>query len=204
MRTDRLGWSIEIKKPLYISILVLVLALFMGASIWMIHWYDISDDRRRATIVFGVSLLVAAIALYGILKAADNIRQANAEKRSLSSMRFIERWNDPGYLSLKTEFRRLDHEISKMKREDGDALLENEVDKRTFAVEVLNFFEEMAMAANTNRIDGELLRLYFDTVVIRYFEDFEYWIRQHRIRREAAEYYTDLEKLVAEWKKARA
>lgn len=81
--------------------------------------------------------------------------------------------------------------------------MDNDVGKRIVAVEILNFYEEMATGINNLSLDGELLRGYWEPVIIKSFERYEYWIRQHRIRKKAPDYFEELEKLVSKWKTPR-
>ena len=75
--------------------------------------------------------------------------------------------------------------------------------KRIVADEILNFYEKMATGINNGSLDGELLRGYWEPVIIKSFERYEYWIRQHRIRKSAPGYFEELENLVKKWKKPR-
>lgn len=197
MRQDRLGWQ---TRPVFISLVVISLVLMASAAALLIHLYSISRKEDRETIAFGVTMVGAGIGIYGLLKAADNIRQSNAEKFRASSLAFVERWNSPSYWQLKTEWRKLNDELDKLDEKQRDAVLDANVDKRSVAVEVLNFYEEMATSINNGSLDGELLRGYWEPVIIRSFDRYDYWIRQHRIRKKADGYFDELEKLANKWK----
>lgn len=142
----------------------------------------------------------AGVGLYGLLKAADSIRKSNAEKLTSTSLSFVQRWNDPSYWLVKAEWRKLNEELDPIAPQDRDALLDKHIEKRIVAVEILNFYEEMATGINNGSLHGELLRGYWEPVIIKTFTRYEYWIRQHRIRKEAPGYFDELEKLVKKWK----
>ncbi len=178
-----------------------VLAVIALGSL-LIYRYYISDAHDRETITFGVSIVGATVAIYGLLKAADNIRKSNFEKFQSSSLDFVKRWNSPLYFPLKTAWRELNESMDALSETERDVALANDVKKRNTAVEILNFFEEMATGANSGSLDDKLLRTYFETFVIKAFERYQYWIRQHRIRKTAPGYFDELEKLVREWKRA--
>ena len=91
-----------------------------------------------------MSTIGANVAIYGLLKAADSLRQANAERVATTSIDFVQRWNSPSYLALKTAWRKLNEEVDALDDQGRDKLLANDVGRRSNAVEVLNFFEEMA------------------------------------------------------------
>lgn len=201
MQNNRLGWSYQLRKPVFISAVILGLLGFTAVGGLLIYRYSISDTRARETITFAVSIIGATVAIYGLLKAADSIRQANAERFATTSIDFVQRWNSPSYFALKTAWRKLNEEVDALNDQGRDKLLANDVEKRSNAVEVLNFFEEMATGINSGALDDSLLRRYFEVVVVRAFLRYEYWIRQHRIRKSATGFFDELEKLAKEWQK---
>jgi hypothetical protein len=204
VRRDRLGWSFQPKTPIFISIVVVAIVLLAAVAAFLVNVYAHSGKEDRGTITFAVSLVGAGIAIYGLLKAADNIRQANAEKLNSSSLSFVQRWNSPTYWQVKAEWRKLNEELDLLSEKDRDALLAESIDRRIVAVEILNFYEEMATGINNGSLDGELLRGYWEPVIIKSFARFEYWIKQHRIRKDAPGYFDELEELVRRWKNTRA
>lgn len=169
----------------------------------MIHQYAISAKEDRGTISFAVTIVGAGVAIYGLMRAADNIRQANAERFRAASLNFVERWNAPGYWQVKAEWRKLNEELDPLTPERRDEALDKDVNKRIVAVEILNFYEEMATGINNGSLDGELLRGYWEPVIVKSFDRYEYWIRQHRIRKKAPDYFEELEKLVSKWRTPR-
>jgi hypothetical protein len=201
MLRDRYGWSIQPK--IFISLVVLGLVLLAVAAALVIHRYAISGKEDRETISFGVTVIGAGVAIYGLMRAADNIRQSNAEKFRSASLNFVERWNSPGYWTVKAEWRKLSEELDPLTPKKRDEILAADIGKRIVAVEILNFYEEMATGINNSSLDGNLLRGYWEPVIINSFERYEYWIRQHRIRKSAPGYFDELEKLAAKWKSPR-
>lgn len=201
MVNDGLGWKIHIKKPIYVSLVGVVVVLLIITAVVLIRTYNAAEKRDRETITFGVSLVGAAIAITGVLRAAESIRASNSEKVTTASLAFVQRWNSPGYLSLKTDFRELNEQLEKLDANGRDVLLRDDGGKRVVAVEVLNLFEEMATGINNGSLNGSLLREYMDTILIRYFDVYEPWIKQHRIRRNADGYFEEIEKLAKAWKK---
>ncbi len=124
LQRSRLGWAFQPKGPIFISLVVLVSLLLAVAAAVLIRQYSVSSKEDRETIAFGVSLVGAGIAIYGLLRAADSIRQANFEKLTAASLMFVQRWNSPSYLPLKTDWRKLNEEVEKLSDADRDKLLE--------------------------------------------------------------------------------
>src|SRR5436305_7224725 len=121
MLRDRYGWSIQ--PRIIISLVVVGLILLAAAAAIVIHRYAISTKEDRETIAFGVSIVGAGIGIYGLMRAADNIRQANAEKFRAASLNFVERWNSPGYWLVKIEWRKLNEELDQLTQEGRNDVL---------------------------------------------------------------------------------
>lgn len=198
MLRDRYGWTVQ--PRIYISLIVVGVVLLAVAAALVIHRYGISNKEDRETISFAVTVLGSGVAIYGLMRAAENIRQSNAEKFRSASLNFVERWNSPGYWSVKAEWRKLNEELDPLTPKQRDEVLDKDVAKRIVAVEILNFYEEMATGINNGSLDGDLLRGYWEPVILKSFERYEYWIRQHRIRKTAPGYFEELENLVKKWK----
>jgi hypothetical protein len=110
--------------------------------------------------------------IFGVLKAADNIRQSNAEKLTSASLNFVQRWNSPSYWQVKAEWRKL-NEADTLDGQARDALLDKDISKRIVAVEILNFYEEMATGINNGSLDEILLRGYWEPVILKSFARYE-------------------------------
>jgi hypothetical protein len=107
------------------------------------------------------------------LKAAGNIRQSNAEKLTSASLNFVQRWNSPSYWQVKAEWRKLNEEADTLDGQARDALLDKDISKRIVAVEILNFYEEMATGINNGSLDEILLRGYWEPVILKSFARYE-------------------------------
>jgi hypothetical protein len=165
-------------------------------------WYAKSNVADRQVIAYGSSLFGAMIALSGLLYTAQNLRDANEEKRSIAAARFVERWNAPEFFEVKSKWRKLQEEMETLSPEQRANALDQNLEKRTTVVEMFNFMEEMAVAINTSSVDEELLRRFFKTIVTRYYEDYETWIRHHREHRRAPRFCCELEIVAPKWKKS--
>lgn len=178
--------------------LALVVALGLAAIVLSLHQ---TFSEYRSTIVLGASVAGAILALYGVLVAADNIYQRNQEKRVAAALRFAERWNDPNFADLKRQWRMLLVEREKIKpAEQVVELLENDVDKRSVVVDVLNFFEELAISVDSGLADEEMARRYFRTTAVQCFATWEPWVRAYRDKRVRHSTWKELETLTGEWK----
>ena len=177
----------------------LVIAAIAAA---LAYFYAEANASNRQVIGYGSSLFGAMIALSGLLYTAQNIRDANEEKRSIAAARFVERWDAPQFFDVKSQWRRLQEEMEALSAEQRANALNQVLEKRTTVVEMFNFMEEMAVAINTSSVDEELLRRFFKTIVTRYYDDYEYWIKHHRQHRRAPRFCCELEIVAPNWKKS--
>ncbi len=205
MEKGRLGWALNIQRRTFISLVVVICSFLVLGEIFLVPYYDRSIKERRETITFATSLFGATVALYGLLRAADNIRKANLEKLGSQAIRFVERWDSPSLYELKKDWRVLNIALDQMTGTDSKekriSLLEDNLDNRMVAVEFLNFFEEIAIAVFTETVDEDLVKRYFKTIILKAHARYSPWIVRHRELREAGSYWVELDKLVTSWKK---
>jgi hypothetical protein len=180
----------------YLIVYGLVIALIAGI---LAFWYSRSNDDMRKVIAYGSSLFGAMVALMTLLYTAQNIRQANDERKRSAAAKFVERWNTPGLTSSKKDWWSLNDELGKLSPEERAKTLEAELSKRMTATEFLNFFEEMAVAINTASADEELLQRFFRTVLLTYWDRYSYWITEHRKTTGKVRVYIEFQQVVERW-----
>jgi hypothetical protein len=73
MRRDRLGWSFQTKGPIFISLVVVSVAVLAILAFILIRLYAHSVKEDRETITFGVSLVGAGIATSRLFSAATGV-----------------------------------------------------------------------------------------------------------------------------------
>ncbi|MBX9599387.1 MAG: DUF4760 domain-containing protein [Bryobacteraceae bacterium] len=105
------------------------------------------------------------------------------EKRSQYAYSLIERWNRADMVAVRLVFRevtekRLDP-ATLMRR--GTEAIPKEIDeKRAGVVAILNFFEEVAIAARKGDANEDRLFEFFDGIVRQTYANLEEWIRHER------------------------
>ncbi len=82
------------------------------------------------------------------------------------------------------------------------AVLRADPHKRSVVQDVLNHFEELALAVRRGIVDEAVLKDYFRFVVIDYFSVFEDWVRKLRAEARNPAGYAELEWLRDRWGKA--
>jgi Domain of unknown function (DUF4760) len=192
------GFELRVKVRIkYIALFIL--ALLAGVACLTYVFSRAGEDLRK-TITFGSSLFGAAVGISTLFYTAQNIRRTNDEKQSSAATRFVERWNDPGFFEIKSRWRSLNEELQRLKQDERNVLLSENLVARTTAIEVLNFFEEMSVAINTGSVDQALLQRFFRTMVLGYWEQYRYWIEHWRQMRNAPRFCIEFEQVVRNWK----
>lgn len=194
------GEIFRVQVPVAVPILLIAaVALFtLLYALW---------ENARPTIRFlGASAGVAAgllsafyvgRALEVTIEQRDRALKGERVSRAFS---FLERWNDPNFASLRSDWRKLLEEMKEKNSEEVIGILHSH-EKRTVAVDVLNFFEEAAYAARTGAADIETMKGMFRTVVERYFSTPQSWVDRHRKEKHQTTLYEHLEWLRDQWKK---
>ena len=191
------GWSLSFN--LKIRYMLLYVVVVIGGVAALAYFYSRANSDLRQTITYGSSLLGATIAICALLYNAESIRLGNVAKKREAASRFIERWNHPSYVPLRTEARELMLSFETDKSKLVQFLQEN-VKARSLAVEQLNLFEEIAIAIILNTADEEILNTFFGYLMPRTFFDYKPWIDQHRTDRRAPEYWCNLEMIAKKWR----
>jgi Domain of unknown function (DUF4760) len=165
----------------------------------------------RESIKFGAALFVAALTVASILFTAENIRAGTQERRAASAAAFISRFNDPEFFGQLLIWRRVFRAIQKMKPEriaeyieqaeypESASSAEEQDDRRLIAIQIFNFFEEMAGAIYEEQADERVLLHYFDTILLPYYSATEPWIKLQQ-QGDSSRVYIRVEQLVRRWR----
>lgn len=196
---DDLGWKFAI--PVYIRLSILWFVVVLLAACALVGLYHYSAAKYRSTIIFGTSVLGGVLTIWGLLQSAENLRRANYERKLEASARYVERWNNPSYLELKTKWRELNSSVENFTPEEIAAMLERDLEKRITVVEILNFFEEMAVAILTEMADEKLLKRTFCIAIRKAYQRYGHWIDVHRTNRNARAYWSETQTLYERWGK---
>jgi hypothetical protein len=190
---DRLTFKVTVANLVLYALVMVVIA---AALAW---YYSQSSKDLREVINYGSSLFGAMVALLALLYTAQGIRNANDEKKRAAASRFIERWNDPSYGDLKKEWVALNAELDTLNQESRCTLLQSEILKRRTATEVLNFYEEMSVVINTAAVDEAVLKRFFQSILLAYWERYSYWIHETRRDPKWKRAYLEFETVATQW-----
>jgi len=138
-----------------------------------------------------------AFALYTYLQGIE-------DRRAKYSQELIERWNRAEMLPFRATLRALTEKRlnpADLARTLGQQLPPDIDGTRANIVTILNFFEEVAIAARTNSANEMRLYEFFDSIVRQTYSHLEDWVRAERKIDNEVHYYSELEALYGKWTK---
>lgn len=176
--------------PKLIAIMLLVWGAFVAAFfIWPAY---------QPTIIFGASSLGGLGALAGAFYLARQLvlttqqqkvamqqikteqEAAIKQKRLEIALRYLERWNNPQFHHVKIAAGKV-LEIKEKKGEEAvTALLYEDATFRSNVTDILNFFEEIALAIDLEVVDEDTLKRAYSGLVHLYFMALQNFIEKRR------------------------
>ena len=174
----------------------MVVGLFVIFETVMLVAFNSQTDRNRATIVFGATVIAGAFALYTYLQGIE-------ERRAQHAHQIIQRWNSAEMLPMRLVLReitedRLDPDT--LKRSARGEISAETDEKRGCLVTILNFYEEMAIAALQKSANEDRLYEFFDAIVGKSASKLLGWIEHEQRLDNEPDYYCEFLKLTARWR----
>jgi hypothetical protein len=195
---DTPGTLGHVKFPLTASF---VLALAVIGVTWLFYEFP----SQRETYKFGIdaaTLAAGVLSAYYVGKSLlQGVQQRDRgldEAKVATARHFCERWNNPDLAQMKDVFR----QIIESGRAHDAVFVENELidkGKRIVVVEVLNFFEEMALVANMKVADEPTLKRFFCGALKSYHSTLSPWMQKHRASKARPTMWCEIDTLVGRW-----
>ena len=149
----------------------------------------------QPSIGFGAIALAGAFTLFEFLQKTQHDRYESAG-------RFIERWNEPDIQDVRLQLREILTDALVLepliRRSEHDQFTPGQKTARGQVIAVMNFFEEMAIAVHTQRVDERYLYSYFGETVRQVKIKLEAWIIADR-RFGHKSYWCEFEQLAGRW-----
>lgn len=203
---------IEIKFTFIITFSAIATLALLGIT-W---WYWSETKSIKDTLVFfsigaaAVGQITASFYTARVLSAtlrkddrdAHRAEQEEARytawvalERKRASLKFGERWNDPGMFPARDALRL----VHKHQGSSDDDELRKFIDsKETEVMHVINFIEEIGTACRHEVVDAEIMREQFDDIVVSTWRKLYPWIEKKRIPNK--DIWEDFERLFYKWK----
>jgi hypothetical protein len=178
--------------------LVLALICVSAVLILLTALYNHSNESVRPTITFGCSMFAAAMAVAALVYNAEVNRTNKKTRQSEAAARLMERWNQPAFIQLRFEWRTLLSELDD--HSDPVQKIGSDLRNRYLVIEMLAFFEEVAIAVDTESANEEMLNRFFGYHIPRAFMLCKPWVDHYRNVAKASDYYCEVDKLVTRWR----
>ena len=190
-----------VKFPVELSTILAGLVLISGA----IFWY--CPKWRDELTFFGTGFAMAAgvLAAYYIgrtlqitvVQREESLKAVRIEK----AFSYIQRWNAAPFLE-RQQWRVVLDKIHGMTPAQVADLFNKDRADRAVVVDVLNFFEEVALAVNEGLADEETLLKFFRDMLEGYYHQSAEWINRLRTddTRPRPKVYIEFETLIKRWR----
>ena len=192
-------FRLNIRIPITVAILVVCLPAIAVILYFVFpSWKD--DITFVSSIVVATGAVVSA---FYIGRGLVYNSQSQLQTRTLS---FPARWNDPGFFHVKQsihELRKALYEDSTIKNDNDrrnklQELIDADVKVKLNLTDVFNFFEEMSVCVDRGIVDTELLRRFFRSILVAYYEAFEFWLVDRQ--RGSSLIFSNIGRLYTRWK----
>ena len=184
---------------------VTILGVILLLDLTLIAMYRFLPDSR-AGIVFIGAVVAASATIYGAFFTAYNVRrgiesleQSKRDRSVSTAFTFIERWNSPTFREIKIDAWRIKDEIKETPQERIGALFDEDEDKRSKILAVLNFFEEMELSIRLNGADESVIRVFFRFIALEFYNSSDKYMKHYRNKHNAPRVFIEYENLYKRW-----
>jgi hypothetical protein len=166
------------RLPVKFYIPILALLTLVGLVAVGFHWRLAADKSK--TVEFIAAVVGGITAIYTLLLSIQ-------QRRTAAAAAFMQRWNNPDFL-----------EYRKLVRKSIDAKSVQSLDELGIGI-VLSFWEEVAIAILHNESDESLMKEFFFSPCLRFFEAAKPDIDRRRIQYTQPTAFKEYERLYLRW-----
>jgi len=166
------------RLPVKFYIPILTLLALVGIVAIGFHWHLASDKSR--TVEFIAAVVGGITAIYTLLLSIH-------QRRTAAAAAFMHRWNNPDFL-----------EYRKLVRKSIDAKSVQGLDEVSIGI-LLSFWEEAAIAILHNESDESLMKEFFFSPCLRFFEAAKPDIDRRRLTYTQPTAFKEYERLYLRW-----
>lgn len=192
-------WNVKVHIPISIAFLaVLAPAIAIGL------YYAFPGNRED--LKFASTAIAVTASLVSAFYIGRNLRYNALSQKETRTLLFPNRWNDSSFSDAKKAIRRLRRELYdssipnlSVRRKKIEEMFQDDPDLELHLIDIFNFFEEMAVCVENGIVDETLLRGFFRSILIAYYESFEFWLVDRQGGKSLI--FTSLNKIYREWSK---
>ena len=196
------------RKPgvlFHIRIPVTVLGIILLLGLTLIAMYRFLPQSRAGIVFVGAvvaasaTIYVAFFTAYNVRRGIESLEQSNQDRRVSTAFTFIERWNHTTFREVRNEAWRIKDELKNTPQEQIWKILDEDEDKRSKILEVLNFFEEMELSIRLNGADEDVIRGFFRFVALEMYNSSDKFIKHYRNKHNTPRVFIEYENLYKRW-----
>ncbi len=162
--------------------------------------YALSPEATRKVLVFAASVIAGIAGLFAAANAIDARLAAVDLGRKAAALTFFERWNDPKSYHRKIGARKGLKAIENLNQNsEFTAYEEKNPDDYQNILDLLNFFEELAVAIRLGLADEEVVKRGFRGPITRTWHRTKKFVESRRSERNNARIWQELEWLSQRW-----
>jgi len=135
----------------------------------------------------------------GLILTAQQREDAIRQKKAENAWRYLERWNNPQYHYVKMAGVKVIKMNETEKAETVTVKINEDGTFRSNVTDLLNFFEEMAIAINMGVADEDTLKRSFRGLLHLYCMALEDFIKQRRSKFNNPRIFLEIENLYTRW-----
>jgi hypothetical protein len=181
-----------------------IVALFISVVLITLFW---RFPNERELLTFTATVLSSTATVISAVYIAQGLTQNVEFSKLTRAIELTERWNSPDFSETKAVTIELAKILSNLPVEERLKALNDALNsgngKEAALVNTFNFFEEIAILTNKKLLDEEVLREFYQGIVITYYSLFELWINERRVKSQrGSAVYSNLEIMYHRWKNA--
>ncbi len=190
--------AIKAGVVIWVGIIALLISVFLITLFW--HF-----PKERELLTFIATVLSSTATVISAVYIAQGLSQNVEFSKLTRAIELTERWNSPDFYDTKAVTVELAKILSNLPVEERLKALNDALNsgngKEAALVNTFNLFEEIAILTNKKLLDEQVLREFYQGIVIAYYSLFEFWINERKAKTQRVALYSNLKIMYHRWNK---
>jgi hypothetical protein len=191
-------FAIKAGVVIWVGIIALLISLVLITLFWRF-------PKERELLTFIATVLSSTATVISAVYIAQGLSQNVEFSKLTRAIELTERWNSPDFYDTKAVTVELAKILSNLPVEERLKALNEALNsgngKEAALVNTFNLFEEIAILTNKKLLDEEVLREFYQGIVIAYYSLFEFWINERKAKTQRVALYSNLKIMYHRWNK---
>ena len=190
--------AIKAGVVIWVGIIALLISMVLITLFWRF-------PKERELLTFIATVLSSTATVISAVYIAQGLRQNVEFSKLTRAIELTERWNSPDFYDTKAVTVELAKILSNLPVEERLKALNDALNsgngKEAALVNTFNLFEEIAILTNKKLLDEQVLREFYQGIVIAYYSLFEFWINERKAKTQRVALYSNLKIMYHRWNK---